>query len=131
MKPFFITFLAVLLSTFAYPNEAEERLKQLQAQRVEVLERVVEHHKIHFQEGVIPLTELLEPQVELTNAKLSYEKDKERRINILKTAIKQTSAIEKICRARYEAGASRESDLLKATAMRLKFEILLVKEETK
>jgi hypothetical protein len=136
-------FLAALLlarSGWSEPQgekkaEAKAKLDQLRKERIETLEKVVEHAKIQYELGAGANRDLATfnaAQEELVEAKLDATDKPEERITLLKEQLKIAQEVSDYNIKSHDAGF-RISDLEvgQAKAHALKIEIQLAKEELK
>ena len=130
-----LALLALLAGTavFCFAQDGNETespaIRQLMSQRVEVLRKLSVRYEFAFKHGNVSLGEYLFRIDALLDAELELAKNSAERIALRKSHLADMKQFEESIRAGRNDGKFPDSDLLDATARRLKAEIGLLNEQ--
>ena len=108
-------------------NDATQ-LKVLQAERIQVLKRLVQISIAMYQVGTVDFNQLSSAQQELCDAQLNSTDEPEKRVALLTKQVEMANDVLKIVRARFNAGTVTEMDVCRAESLQLGLKIKLLQE---
>jgi outer membrane protein TolC len=113
-------------------EDLRTKIKSLQIQRVQTLERGIELVALQYEEGVIDLNVLLALQLELLDAKLAMAQKLDNEVKVLESHLELVKQTLKIVTARYQEGHVSELDVIRAKSAALRIEVqLLTRQHTR
>ncbi len=116
---------AVLLAK----GKGGDNLADLQTQRVLACERAIELAFRRYQAGADALSQTLEMQEQLGEARLDVEPTRAQRIAVLTELVEAITDLEKLAERKFKAGQVGELEVVAVKAARLRVAILLAKSE--
>lgn len=127
------TVVLIAVAAFAVPflnagENEESDLTLLLKQRVEVLQKLLEHTNMKYTSGLADAGELTAASNQLLFARLDLTSNGPERIKILEEAIANMKRTEAVMKSRYEQGACDYKSYLEYQAERLAIEIKLCRE---
>lgn len=127
---FFSLGAAILMLVLQQPNGLadEAKIAKLLENRRDVLRRVVQLHEMAYRNGAGTLGELIAAKRELVEAELEFCKMADERIELRKAVVKFAKDYEAMAKKRFEVGDMQEVEVLRATTMRLRAEVELLRE---
>jgi outer membrane protein TolC len=125
MKPatFVLTLLAA--SLLSSPASPQDKVKDLQKQRIETLKQATEIGLKLYQSGRLEVGPVLEDRMALLKAEV--EANLADRIPLYTQAVDSLKQYEALAKAQHEAGRGSEYAMLRVRAKRLEVEVLLEK----
>ena len=112
-------------------EESTKKIKELQKERIETLEKVVGRAIAQFQRATSSYQDVLEAQTQLLQARLDTAEKESERIELYTKAIELLKQTEKVAQAQIAAGRETEMAALKIKARRLDVEIKLEQAKIK
>lgn len=101
------------------------KIKELQNQRVTVLQEVRNATAEAYKTKHAPLTDVLAATLAVLDARLDLAESQEERLKLLEEAVKHSREIEETAKTMFQSGQANRVDVLKSTAGRLEREIAL------
>ena len=128
--------LLILLATTVYAAEPRHEsnagdaaeLKALQAERVEVLTRLVDVLTSQYKVGTADVAQVFSAENDLCNALLDSTDEPAKRIALLTKQLDRTNEFLKITQGRVDAGTAGPADVYRAQSTCLAVKIKLVRE---
>jgi outer membrane protein TolC len=108
-----------------------EKLKELQKERRDVLEKLLSNVTLQYKSGAVPISGVAQAERDFLRAALDVEDDGEKRTVILKEHQKNVEAIVRIAEGFFKNGVGTEADVLQAKAILLESRIELLREQQK
>jgi archaellum component FlaC len=107
-------------------EDLRTKIKSLQVQRVQTLERGIELAIAQYVEGMTDLNVFLALQLELLDAKLATAGTLDDEIQVLKSHLEVVKQTLNMVTARYEQGRVSELDVIRAKSAALRIEVQLL-----
>lgn len=120
--------VSAVLGKDAPAKSVEQRIADLQAERIKTLGDVVKALERMYRTGVVDLQRLLAGRSELIEARLELATTKAERLALLKEHLDLAKRDEEVAQARLRDGSGSEVDYLQARATRLQREVSLLRE---
>jgi outer membrane protein TolC len=117
--------LAALLAGSQDNPPADNKVKDLQKERVTVLTELVEQANTGFRTGRSSYEEVLEAQVQLLNARLDLAEKAADRVALYEGTVAVLKSYEEVAKGRVESGRGTAAAALRIRARRLEVEIRL------
>jgi outer membrane protein TolC len=111
------------------PTDFSSTIRELQAERVKLLERGMELVVMAYTEGSCDLTSMINLQFELLDAKLDAAESKEEEIAVLSSQLKVANQTLEMVRQRFESGRVSRLDVIQAKSVALRIEIEHLKRQ--
>ena len=109
--------------------DVSSKIRDLQAERVKLLERGMELVSMAYAEGSCDFTSVFKLQLELLDAKLDTAASKEEEIAVLSSQLEVANQTHEMARQRYENGSVSQLDVIQAKSVALRIEIELLKRK--
>ena len=107
---------------------ANAKVRTLQQERVDILQRAVELALKQYREGELDFRSVHATQSDLLDAQFDMAKTREERISVLRSQLKVTKGAMAISEMRFESGQTSKLEVYQAKSAALRIEIQLLKQ---
>ena len=107
---------------------ANAKVRTLQQERVDILQRAVELALKQYRAGALDFRSVHATQSDLLDAQLDMAKTREERISVLRSQLKVAKGAMAISEMRFESGQTSKLEVYQAKSAALRIEIQLLKQ---
>ena len=122
-----VLFATAVIGKDAPDKSVEERIAELQAERIETLKGAIRDYEVMYRSGSVGMERLIAARSNLIEARLELASTNAERLALLKEHFDLAKHGEEVAERRFKDGSASHVDYLQAKATRLQREIALLR----